>query len=209
MELPPLTALLRGRDQQANAALRAIGLPGMEYSAGGIVVEYGEEGEIYREGLLTAIIDNRGSALSWSNEYTHAMRAPVDQAEKLRPVFNIIRQSVQLDSQWLARVLQASADRARVARETQEYMERVGREIAENRDRMRSEIQYESYLFLTGQEDYVNPYTGKVEVDSSEYPFRWTTETGDLVYSADRDFDPNAVREINQVEWKRTPVRAR
>ena len=92
-ELPRLAELFRQRDRAVIDALRSVGMPGPEFHAGGLVLDYTENGRAYREALLTVVIDNRGSSLSWNNEYTHAMRAPVDEADKFRPVFNLLRQS--------------------------------------------------------------------------------------------------------------------
>jgi hypothetical protein len=163
----------------------------------------------YREALVTALIDFRGVACMWNNDYTLAMRAPVEEAEALRPLFNIIRQSVKLDPEWIVRVSEAAGERAKIARDTLEYIQKIDREIVENRARVNEKIRYEGYLLLTGQDDYVNPYTQKVETDTSDFKYRWTTATGDYVYSNEPQFDPNQVREINNLEWKLTPVCAR
>jgi hypothetical protein len=207
--LPELSEVFRRRDQVVSAQLQSMGLPAPAYAAGALVMDYLEEGRRYREALVTALIDFRGVACMWNNDYTLAMRAPVEEAEALRPLFNIIRQSVQLDPEWIVRVSQAAGERAKIARETLEYMQKIDREIVENRARVNEKIRYEGYLLLTGQDDYVNPYTQKVETDTSDYKYRWTTATGDYVYSNEQQFDPNQVREINNVEWKLTPVRAR
>jgi hypothetical protein len=55
----------------------------------------------------------------------------------------------------------------------------------------------------------VNPYTQKVETDTSDFKYRWTTATGEYLYSNEQQFDPNRIREINNVEWQLTPARAR
>jgi hypothetical protein len=207
--LPELAEVFRRRDQLLSAQLGSIGLSPMEYAAGAIVVDYSENGRRYREALVTALIDNRGAALMWNNDYTLAMRAPVEEADALRPVFNIVRQSVQLDPGWIVRVSQAAGERAQIARQTLEYIQKIDREIVENRARVNSEQRYEGYLLLTGQEDYVNPYTQKVETDTSDFKYRWTTATGEYLYSNEQQFDPNRIREINNVEWQLTPARAR
>ncbi len=62
---------------------------------------------------------------------------------------------------------------------------------------------------LTGQEDYVNPFTKEVERDTSEYKYRWTTEQGDMIYTDQYGFNPNTQREFNNQDWKLTPVRER
>lgn len=207
--LPELSEVFRRRDRFVSAQLQSMGLPPPAYAAGALVVEYLEEGRRYREALVTALIDFRGVAYLWNNDYTLAMRAPVEEAEALRPLFNIIRQSVKLDPEWIVRVSQAAGERAKIARDTLEYIQKIDREIVENRARVNEKIRYEGYLLLTGQDDYVNPYTQKVETDTSDFKYRWTTATGDYVYSNEPQFDPNQVREINNLEWKLTPVRAR
>jgi hypothetical protein len=55
------------------------------------------------------------------------------------------------------------------------------------------------------QERYVNPYTNEVEQDSADYRFRWTTPTGDRLYSNQDGVDPNRDEHPRQFEWKRTP----
>jgi hypothetical protein len=207
--LPELAEVFRRRDQFLSVQLGSIGLSPMGYAAGAIVVDYTENGRRYREALVTALIDNRGAALMWNNDYTLAMRAPIEEADALRPVFNIVRQSVKLDPGWIIRVSQAAGERAQIARQTLEYIQKIDREIVENRARVNSEQRYEGYLLLTGQDDYVNPYTQKVETDTSDFKYRWTTATGDYLYSNEPQFDPNRIRETNNVEWQLTPARAR
>lgn len=79
----------------------------------------------------------------------------------------------------------------------------------ENRRKTHADIRHENDLFLTGQEECVNPYTREVERDTNAYEFRWTHPSGDRIYSEDPTFDPNKVRELSRVEWKKTPVRKR
>ena len=171
--------------------------------------EYTEGNVPYREALLTALVDNRGAAAMWSNQYTLAMRAPVSESEKWKPVFDIIRQSLQFNPQWVAAYTRAQGERAQAAQETMRYIQRIDQEILEHRAKTQADIRHESYLFLTGQDEYVNPYTKEVERDTDEYKYRWTNFSGDKIYSNERDFDPNRIREISNVEWKLTPVRER
>ena len=93
--------------------------------------------------------------------------------------------------------------------ETQRYIQSVDQQIVEHRNKTNAEIRYEDYLMLTGQEDYVNPYTKEVERDTSEYKYRWATEQGDMLYTNEYGFDPNKQRDLNHQEWKLTPVRPR
>ena len=77
------------------------------------------------------------------------------------------------------------------------------------RGQTNADIQHENYLVLTGQEEYVNPFTNEVERDTNEYRRRWTTSEGDRIYTDQEDFNPNTVQELNHQTWKRTPVRPR
>jgi hypothetical protein len=154
-------------------------------------------------------VDNRGGAASWSNQCTLAMRAPTAEVVRWQPVLEIIRQSLQFNPQWVAAATRAAGERAQMAQETMKYIQRVDQEIFEHRAKTNAEIRHENYLFLTGQEEFVNPYTKEVERDTDEYKYRWTNFSGDRIYSEDRNFDPNKVRELSNVEWKLTPVRER
>jgi hypothetical protein len=137
------------------------------------------------------------------------MRAPVEEAERWKPVFDILRQSVRFNPQWLAAASRAAAQRGQTVQETMKYMQSIDQQIYEQRSRTRANIQHENYLLLTNQDEYVNPFTGRVEQDTAEYKYRWTTKQGDMVYTDQSEFNPNAVREINHQTWKLTPVRQR
>jgi len=208
-DMPELAAVYRRLNKPVNDMMAPLGLPPMGFSAGGIVLEYQEGGVRYREALLAALVDNRGGAASWSNQHTLALRAPSAEAERWKPVLDIVRRSLRFNPQWVAAYARAQGERAQMARETMEYIQRIDQEILENRRKTHADIRHENYLFLTGQEEYVNPYTREVERDTSEFKHRWTNFNGDRIYSEDRDFDPNKVRELNNVEWKKTPVRER
>ena len=65
----------------------------------------------------------------------------------------------------------------------------------------------DNYLVLTGQEEFVNPHTGEVEVDTDAFRFRWTTDGGDRFYTDREDLDPNRV--MQRSDYRRTPVRPR
>jgi len=208
-DMPELADVYRKINKPVNDVLLQMGMPPVSVRAGGLVLEYTEGGTRYLESVLTALVDNRGGAASWSNQHTLALRAPLAEAARWRPVLEIIRQSLQFNPQWVAAYVRAQGQRAEMARETMEYIQRIDREILENRRKTHADIRHESYLFLTGQEEYVNPFTREVEQDTSEYKHRWTNAGGERIYSDDRDFDPNKVRELNNVEWKKTLVRER
>ena len=68
---------------------------------------------------------------------------------------------------------------------------------------------YEQWLFISGQEEYKNPFTGKTELGTSQYRYRWVNNQGDILYSDENSFDPNKYEEYKTREWKPSPVRPR
>ena len=207
--LPELAMFFRKMTQPVNRSMAQLGLPPITFDSGGLVMEYTEGSVRYKEAIITALADARGGAASWSNQYTLEMRAPLKEADTWKPVLDIVRQSIQFNPRWLAAVQKASAQRGQVVQDTMKHIQRVDQEIWENRQKVRSDIQHENYLVLTDQEEYVNPFTKKVEQDTSTYERRWTTSDGDRIYTDDSEFDPNRVSEFNNVDWKLTPVRKR
>jgi len=207
--LPELVAFERKVYETSSMIARQMGLPDVGIDAGLIVKEYAEGGVRYKEALACALIDLRMTAAMWCNQYTLRLRSPAAEAERWRPVLDQIRQSTTFNPQWLAQVQQAVAQRGQNALETQRYINRVDQEIWEHRANTNAEIRHEDYLFLSGQEEYVNPFTKQVEQDTNEYKYRWTNHSGDMIYSDDNRYDPNKIRELNNVEWKMTPVRER
>jgi hypothetical protein len=207
--IPELVEIYRRLQKPVCDALVQMGLPPWNYSAGGVLIEYTENGRPYQEAMVTAIVDCRASAAMWNNNFTLSMRAPMSEAKAWKTTFDIIRQSLQFNPQWVAAVAKAAQERGQLVQDTMRYIAKIDREIAENRRKTNAAIRYEGYLLLSGQEDYVNPYTKEVEVDTSDYKYRWTTEGGGKLYTDDRTLDPNRDRTLNQTEWKLTPVRKR
>lgn len=195
--------------QAVNQALLGLGKSPAQVDVLGLTIDYTEQGTRYREGLFTAIIDMRGGAFMWSNELTYVTRAPASEAGLWGPMMTTIRNSFNFNPDWIKRVRQAMGERATIALETQRYINQVNREITENRARTHEKINYENYLMLTGQDEYVNPYSQQVERDTSEYRHRWVNPNGEYLYTDEVSFDPNQDRTLNQVEWKLTPIRAR
>lgn len=65
-------------------------------------------------------------------------------------------------------------------------------QIVDKKRQTHAEIRHDSWLFLTGQEDYVNPHTGLVEQGSNQYKRRWINGSGDVIYTDDPNYDPRA-----------------
>ena len=205
----PLNEVTRAFERQAqavNAELRKMGLRPITIESLGLVVEYTENGRRYRESLMTSIADNRGGAFQWSNENTILFRAPASRFASWKPLLDMIQSSRQANPRWLASVAHHAGKRAKAALETQAYMNRVLTEIAENRSRTQAEIRHDQWLFISGQEEYKNPFTGEVERGTSAYRYRWQNNQGDVLYVDENGFDPNTSEEYNTRQWKRSEV---
>ena len=207
--VPELAELFRQLYGPVNQTFQQLGVPPATLSAGGMVWEYSEGEARYRETLLTVLVDLRGAAGMWSNQYTLVTRAPAAEAALWKPVLDIMRQSVQFNPRWVAAAVRAAGERGKALEDTLKCIQNVDQEIVAKRQKTSADIQHENYLLLTGQEDYVNPFTRAVERDTNGYEYRWATEQGQRMYTDDGEFDPNADAELGKVQWRRTPVRKR
>jgi hypothetical protein len=72
-----------------------------------------------------------------------------------------------------------------------------------------ADIRNDGHLMLTRQEEYVNPYTNRIDTASNECLHRWVTANGEEFYTDDESFNPNHDERLNRVEWQHTPVRSR
>lgn len=198
------------RAYQAQAAANGLGRLGVTYDAAIVTVTYSESGTRYREVLYTAV-ENLGAVAAglWSNKDTLAARAPDAEFDAWKGVGETIRGSVKIDPAWLRAELKGQAQRGQAAADTQRYLQNADREITDNRRRTNAEIRNDQYLTLTGQEDYVNPHTKEVEQGTNEWKHRWIDAGGDVIYTDDAAYDPNADPALNRTGFKRSPVRKR
>jgi hypothetical protein len=180
------------------------------YDAALVTVGYSEKGVEYKETLIGGIqnMSAMGAGM-WSNQRSFLARSPVAEADKLAPLVFIILNSVEINRAWLAGELKGQITRSGIAMDTQRYIADVDRQITEHRQRTNAEINNDAYLTLTGQEEYVNPFTNKVEQGSNEWKHRWTTPSGDVVYADDDYFDPNTDPNSTRGDWKLSPIRKR
>ena len=65
----------------------------------------------------------------------------------------------------------------------------------------------DNFLVLTGHEEYVNPHTGEVEMDTDAYRHRWKTPGGDVYFTNREDEDPDIF--LKRGDYSRTLVRKR
>lgn len=191
-----------------NQILAQIGLQSMSFKsdvAAG-VFEYVEDNIHFREIILSGIID-MPAALTWKNTRTLVFRAPADQYDQWRPVVDIIRFSVQFNQKWFLKEAQGQQDRANIVMKVYDEIRQIDREILKKTTVNREEIMNDNFLVLTEQEEYVNPHTGKVEVDTEAYKYRWVTSGGDIYYTNHENENPNLF--LQQTDYKLTPVRKR
>jgi hypothetical protein len=172
------------------------------------VVLYEEGGVRYKEALFVAVEGyNYMGAAMWSNPVTVAARAPEAEYAAWDPVAKVVYNSFTLNPVWLQAEMQGQADRSRIAADTLRDIARIDAEIAKNRSETMSKINDQEYLTLTGQQRYVNPHTGRQELGSNEWKYRWVNAAGDPIYTNDQGWDPNTDPALHLSGYKRSPVR--
>ena len=199
----PLGKLVQQYQQKA-----ATGLPS-RFDGALLTVTYDEGGVHYKEQMAAVIEVVEGSTGWWSNHDTLMVRAPAGEFEKMRPLFSTIQGSLQGNPQWVAGENRGAAQRSRNALDTQRHLQHEQAQIVDNRRKVNAEIRHEHWLDITGQEEYVNPHTGKVELYSNQWKHRWQSGHGDVVLSNDPNYDPNHDPNADHTDYKRSGVRPR
>lgn len=191
-----------------NRLLAQIGMPHMAYrsDAAGGVFEYEEGGKRYREVLLAGIV-NMPAAMTWKNTRCLAFRVPVEAFDRWRPVMDVMRNSIRFNPKWILSESKGQQERARIIEDVFKEIRRIDQEIVAKTTVNREEIMNDNYLVLTGQEEYVNPHTNEVVVDTDAFKYRWETAGGDVYYTDKEEEDPNIFLKRN--DYKRTLVRKR
>jgi hypothetical protein len=145
----------------------------------------------------------------WGNQRAMLVRAPEGEFDSLAAIFAIIQGSVKINPQWLAGEIQGQIYRGNRSIQIQQDIQRIEREIVEHRQRSNAEINSDMYLTLTGQEDYVNPFTKEVQRGSNEWKHRWVTPSGEEVYTNLDSYNPNSDASVNRTDFRRSAVRQR
>lgn len=182
----------------------------MSYEAAMATLTYTEGGTRYKERML-CVIENWGAlgAGLWGNKETLFFRAPEADLERWAPYLNVVQNSVKINAAWIAGEIHGQMQRGEIARQTQQELARIDREIVAHRQSTNAEINNDMFLTLTGQEEFVNPFTDDVEIDTSEWKYRWTDPNGMRIFSNQEAYDPNHDIDLNKTGFKRTPVRER
>lgn len=180
------------------------------FDAAAVTLEYSEGGVAFRE-VVVVLIEDRGPLVSgqWCNRFTLVARAPVDQFERWAPVLKLIADSSRPDPQWVRGEIRGQMQRNEIMARTQQEVQRIEQEIVEHRQRTMAEIANDGYLNLTGQEEYVNPYSGEVELGSNEWNHRWQNDSGDVIYSDDPNYDPNRDPGLHVQNYRQSKIRQR
>lgn len=187
-------------------------MPGLKFTYNASVVDmtYDENGITYQERMMVAVEDwgEIGVGL-WGNKESLFMRAPAEEFEQSEPIFSIIQQSVQINPKWMADELKGQQTRLTILKKIQDQIQDIDRQIVEHRQKTNAEIHNDMFLTLMEQEEYENPYTGETEVGSDQWKHRWVNESGEVIYTDYRRYNPNHDERIKRSDFKRTPVRKR
>ena len=105
---------------------------------------------------------------------------------------------------WIRDEVNGQRHRSGLIAATQKELQEMDNAINENRRRTSSEINKDMYLTLTGQNEYSNPHTGKVETDTESWKNRWINAGGDIIYSDNPDYDPNHDPSLNVSGFKKS-----
>jgi len=204
--LPEEIRLLDEAQAFTNGLLRQIGGEAMatRHDAAGAVIDFEEHGRAMRAVLTTAIVD-MPAALTWKNTRSLLFAAPRETFDTWRPAVDVIRASVRFDPQWILRESEGQRTGADFVMKVLDHIRGLDESIRLRQQVNREEIMNDNYLVLTGQEEYRNPHTGEIEVDTDAFRYRWTNAVGDRFYSDREDLDPNVF--LHGGNYQRTPVR--
>ena len=204
VERKPLPDLARQYQQHAAAS-------NMHYEAGALSLEYDENGTHYREEMKAVIENVAGQGLGmWTNHESMTVRAPAAEFARAEPLIALIVGSLRGNPQWVAGENRGAAIRAHNALEAQRYLQEQRHQLVERQRETNAEARHSSWLFLTGQDDYVNPHTGEVEQGSNQYKYRWVNSGGDVIYSDNQDYDPTRDTKLRgRSDYQLSPLRPR
>jgi hypothetical protein len=133
-----------------------------------------------------------------------AMRAPKGQLDANGALFSLIFKSVQLNPQYIAAVTQfytnigrinaqANAERSRIWREAQAYIDKTRRETYEHQQRTQDRISEQFGQMIRGVENYIDPRTSERVELSAGYEYAWSNGRGEYILTESGHFDPRVV----------------
>lgn len=180
----------------------------MTYQAAMIEFSYEEDGMKYTERMVSVIEDYgaNGGGL-WKNRQSMLIRAPQGEMAKWEPILQVVQNSGTWNLKWIAGEVNGQRQRAGEIAATEKQLQEMDKAMNESRSRTHSEINKDMYLTLTGQNEYTNPHTGRVETDTNEWSNRWQNAIGDIIYTNDRNYDPNVDPALHLTGFKRSVPR--
>lgn len=181
---------------------------GSQYSSAVVDFEYFENGIQFKERAFTVLQDmGPYTAGMWKNRHTVIIRTPRESFEQWEPLFHEIGQSVILNPKWIEGELKGQMQRGSTMVRTMQDIARIGEEMQKGHAETNAEIHHQSYLNLTSQEDYINPYTKEVETGSNQWDHRWVDDLGNVIYTDNGEYDPNHDLELQMDGFKRSGVK--
>ncbi len=180
---------------------------GCQYSAAVIDYRFTENGIRYLERVF-AIVQDMGpyTAGMWKNRNTVIVRAPESRFSEWEPVFREIAESVQLSPVWIEGELKGQMQRGNTMIRTMEDVHRIGEEMQKGHARTNAQINHQAYLYLTDQEDYLNPHSGEVERGTNQWDHRWVDDLGNVIYTDNEEYNPNLDLELQMDGFRRSRV---
>ncbi len=197
------------------------GLQSTVYDAATVTYTYSERRIRFKETAYT-LIESLGQVAAglWTNLNTLYWRAPEGEWDNWQPVLHHVRTSDQANPAWLAeeRVSQeilgrafanaqaAERYRAQRALEVQRQIQAELQQMMDNKRQVQSDIRYDDYLALTGQEEYYNPVLERHEYATNQWQHRWVNKDGLEFYTNYEGDDPNRDELAGRRDWQRSPV---
>jgi hypothetical protein len=197
-QIPGLAALYYGG---IDPGLKAV--TNMSYQAYILEYAYSERGTKYLERMVAVIEDygvNGGGM--WKNRSTLFIRAPFGEMAKWEPILSVIQNSGIWSAVWIEGEFNNQRKRAGQILITQQELQSIDNAINENQRKTYSEINKDMYLTLTSQDEYKNPFTGKIERDTDHWKHRWINNIGDIIYTDQQSYDPNVDPNLNVTGYK-------
>jgi len=179
-----------------------------QYSSSVAEFIYTEDGIRYKE-IAFCILQDMGpyTAGMWKNKNTVVVRAPVEVFDQWEPLFHEIGQSVVLNPQWVRAELIGQMNRGSTLVRTMQDVARLEQEMQKAHAQTNSEINEQAYLNLTGQEDFVNPYTKQVERGTNQWDHRWVDDLGNVIYTDNDEYNPNLDLDLQMQGFKRSQAK--
>ena len=186
------------------------GLLNLSYSAAKVDIEYLENGNEYEETIVVVIEDwGQPGAGLWGNKGSMFIRAPKGKLKDWAPILETIHASVKINIPWLIEEIKGQQVRGSEFIKVQQQIQNIDKEIAAHRQKTNYEIQNDMYLTLTEQEEYINPYTGEIEIGTNRWYHRWQNDLGEIIYTNNEDYDPNSDPGLNVSGFRRSKIRKR